>query len=663
MKKLVVYLNICFLLLGFSFQVSAQKVNQRTLYQQAQTAYENREFTTAFQYINQLKRVYKNQDYLRLKILSHFNMISFQFNITDYQTIVSLKEDVDYYLSNFSIAPDDEIKKISRSLEGRAFEPFYAYMAIGYQRNFFKDYKSALMFFKRADSIQPENTDAKLSMARIYKMDDEEVNDYEKSFALFKSLAELGNAEAQNNLAWMYTYGQGVDANPKKGIEWNLKAAEKGNLNAQYIIATHYVKGEYLPKNDSLAFYWHQKAAYRGYQFSKLELADMYFHGAGVETNQIAAVEWYKKAANMGNLRAKYILGWIYENGRGADQDIDLAMQWYEQAAEGGNTGALYALARIYDCCTYGINKNDQLAENFYIKAAELGHLESQNQLGIKYVFGNGVEKDKEQALYWLEKAADQGSNMALNNLATIYLMGDLVEIDEEKAKYYIQKPVQEQYEPALLNKALMHAQGMGYEKDEIKAFQLIKALADKNNARAIYRLALFYEKGTGTSQNTVKAKAYFEKAAALGNPVAYIKISQIYEKQENMEMAKVYLQRGIDQGVLGAKYLYGRMYYEGKSVKQSYTEALRWNNSSDCAGGIFDQAMQHYLGKGTAPDTDRALKLVKELIETNENFVKELYVNISEGGEIHTLYPKYAVDALAFFTFLNEEFNLDLEK
>ena len=662
MNKLLVYLCICFLLIGFSHQGSAQKVNQRTLYLQAHTAFENRDYTTAFQYISQLKRVYKNEDYLRLKILSHFNMVNLQFNLTDYQTIVSLKEDVDYYLNNFSIAPDDEIKTISSRLEGPAFEPFNAYMTKGNQRYHFKDYKNALMWFEKADSIQPENTIAKLFIARIYRQDDEEVKDYEKSFALYKGLAEQGNAEAQNNLAWMYTNGKGVDANPEKGIEWNLKAAEEGNLNAQYIIATHYVKGEYLPKNDSLAFHWHQQAALRGYQFSQLELADMYYHGAGVETNQIAAVEWYNKAADLGNLRAKYILGWIYENGRGADQDMDLAMQWYEQAAEGGNTGALYALARIYDCGTYGINKNDQLAETFYIKAAELGHLESQNQLGVKYAFGNGVENDKDQALYWLEKAADQGSNMALNNLATIYLMGDLVEKDEEKAKYYIQKPVQEQYEPALLNNALMYAQGTGYEKDEIKAFHLIKALADQDNARAIYRLAFFYEKGTGTAQNTVKAKTYFEKAAALGNPVAYINISQIYEKQGNMEMAKVYLQKGIDQGVSGAKHLYGRMYYEGKSVKQSYKEALRWNNSSGCAGGIFDRALQHYHGKGTAPDTDKALKLVKELIETNENFVKELYSNVSEGGEIHTLYPNYAVDALAFFTFLNEEFDLDLE-
>ena len=44
-----------------------------------------------------------------------------------------------------------------------------------------------------------------------------------------------------------------------------------------------------------------------------------------------------------------------------------------------------------------------------YRKAAEQGDAQAQNNLGVCYYLGYGVQKDLTQAEFWLRKAADQG--------------------------------------------------------------------------------------------------------------------------------------------------------------------------------------------------------------------------------------------------------------
>src|SRR5690606_24795206 len=114
-NKLLFHCCICFLVL-FSETLSAQKVNQHTLYQQAQVAFENEAYSDALHYISQLRRVHKNQDYLRLKIQSQFYSINKFSAFDSYDEIVSLKEDVAHYLHNFDTSPDDEIHAIHSRL-------------------------------------------------------------------------------------------------------------------------------------------------------------------------------------------------------------------------------------------------------------------------------------------------------------------------------------------------------------------------------------------------------------------------------------------------------------------------------------------------------------------------------------------------------------------
>jgi len=55
-------------------------------------------------------------------------------------------------------------------------------------------------------------------------------------------------------------------------------------------------------------------------------------------------------------------------------------------------------------------NDNIKLAEELYLKAAELGSGHAAHELGVLYVVGGkGVEPNHEKSQYWLEKSLESG--------------------------------------------------------------------------------------------------------------------------------------------------------------------------------------------------------------------------------------------------------------
>ena len=68
-----------------------------------------------------------------------------------------------------------------------------------------------------------------------------------------------------------------------------------------------------------------------------------------------------------------------------------------------------------------GVPRDDQLAVQWYRKAAEQGHAAGQNNLGWMYAEGRGVPKDDRLAVQWFRKAAKQGHAAAHSNLYLRY--------------------------------------------------------------------------------------------------------------------------------------------------------------------------------------------------------------------------------------------------
>ena len=88
--------------------------------------------------------------------------------------------------------------------------------------------------------------------------------DYTTALKEFAALAEQGDADAQFNLALMYTNGHGVPQDYKQAVKWYTKAAEQGDAEAQYNLGTMYAIGQGVPQDNVYAHMWFNLAAVDG---------------------------------------------------------------------------------------------------------------------------------------------------------------------------------------------------------------------------------------------------------------------------------------------------------------------------------------------------------------------------------------------------------------
>jgi TPR repeat protein len=84
-------------------------------------------------------------------------------------------------------------------------------------------------------------------------------------------------------------------------------------------------------------------------------------------------------------------------------------------------------------------NGNSREAYRGFKRLAKRDHIEAQYQLGMLYLFGEGVTQDTAQGISWLEQAANSGSYGAANELGQVYLSGKGVAVDERKALKWLE--------------------------------------------------------------------------------------------------------------------------------------------------------------------------------------------------------------------------------
>ena len=164
--------------------------------------------------------------------------------------------------------------------------------------------------------------------------------DYAKSMKYCRIAAERGNADAMNDIGFMYERGQGVTKDNVEATKWYRKAAELGDAIGQTNLGIMYRDGRGVEKDYVEAVKWFRKAADQGHATGQLNLGYMYDMGYGVTQDYAEAMKWYRKAAEQGNASAQYNLGQSYRVGWGVSVDLTQAKYWYEKAAEQGHEDA-----------------------------------------------------------------------------------------------------------------------------------------------------------------------------------------------------------------------------------------------------------------------------------------------------------------------------------
>ena len=114
----------------------------------------------------------------------------------------------------------------------------------------------------------------------------------------FKRAAGLGNSEAIYALGTMYEGGDGVRRDVRKAMQLYRTAAELGDADAQHNLAALLEKeGEH---NAVEAAHFYKLAAAQGLTEAEYNLAICYEEGTGVDVDLEEAKRWYARAAEKG---------------------------------------------------------------------------------------------------------------------------------------------------------------------------------------------------------------------------------------------------------------------------------------------------------------------------------------------------------------------------
>jgi uncharacterized protein len=164
--------------------------------------------------------------------------------------------------------------------------------------------------------------------------------DFATALRRIRPLAEQGNASAQNELAFLYSYGYGVPQNDAEAMKWYRKAADQGNADAQSNLGRMEAAAAYGRRDYATALRLYRPLADQGDTNAQTFLGFSYANGQDVPRNYAEAVKWYRLAADQGDAVAQYDLGLMYDDGYGVPQDYVRAHMWFNlSAAQGDQDG------------------------------------------------------------------------------------------------------------------------------------------------------------------------------------------------------------------------------------------------------------------------------------------------------------------------------------
>ncbi|GEA05847.1 hypothetical protein KUL42_06080 [Alteromonas sp. KUL42] len=207
---------------------------------------------------------------------------------------------------------------------------------------------------------------ASLELGKLYYFSPYINSDIDNAQTLFKRAAEHGSEEAKYYLARIYLYERNDRPEALKVVEELHKA---GNVSGTYLLGKMTFNGWGVEKNEAYGIELIQLAAQQGSTHAFAQLGWHYMNGVGVEQNYEVAKEFLEKAVSSDGLEAKYAqfnLGWMYYNGLGVSKDYQKAMTWFKRSEARGFKDASSMLGKIYEEGGYGLNKDIELALNYY---------------------------------------------------------------------------------------------------------------------------------------------------------------------------------------------------------------------------------------------------------------------------------------------------------
>ena len=464
---------------------------------------------------------------------------------------------------------------------GRARELYFSSAELGYPESQTKvggfyvlgdgvdvDYEKAAFWFDKA--ARQGNLVALNDLGNIFKEGLFFERDDGKAISLYRLAAEARSDAGKLNFGRHLIQSE----DPREvalGVTLIEQAAENGLAKAQTTLALHYVEGDIVKKDFDRAFNLFRAAASSGDLEGIVGLGMNYANGYGCEKDLAKAAQLFEVAAEQGAAQAQFNLAWSYHYGLGVYRNLELALKWYSAAAEQGNPGAIRGVGEMYELGAGGLQQDLVEAAQLYERAAEMGDLVAQYNLGVFYEHGEGVPVNRRLAETYLERSANQGHNSAQLNLGLLYQSGVEGVPDYKKAIYWLQMA------------------------------------AESGNPKAQGAIGSMYLNGHGVNKDTTKAIHHLELSAATGEVYSQYNLALVLrgvnDGPVDQERSTYWLKQAADRGFGPAQVDLSICYLKGTGVELNHAEAYKWALLSVSSGDKRGEKLQTYCEENIQED------------------------------------------------------------
>jgi TPR repeat protein len=212
------------------------------------------------------------------------------------------------------------------------------------------------------------------------------------------------------------------------------------------IISAQMLLGEMLRQSDSDdSLKWFIAAGNRGQTEAMVCAGQMLASGRGVHAPDLSeAAVWFSKAAEQGDSAGMYALAECHLFGKGVPKDPKRAVELLTAAATLNNPRAMNLLGDVYRKGVPGlVDPNFNESVRLFSRAKELGFLDAQGNLGVLYIYGQGVPKDEQKAFALFRDGAEKGNALCMFFYAMCFEGGVGVERDRESARNWYVRAAQ----------------------------------------------------------------------------------------------------------------------------------------------------------------------------------------------------------------------------
>lgn len=168
-----------------------------------------------------------------------------------------------------------------------------------------------------------------------------------KAFELLSIGADNGIAAAKASVGLMLVTGEGIQANPARGLELLQEAFHEGYPNAGNHLSDMYFAGTYVSKDIEKAHEWLDMVVEAGDERTMAILGHYLVTGSHGKTDVQKGMALLERSIEKNFVPAYLWIGKLYKEGMGVPMDLGKAREWLERGVAAGNMSCTLALTMM----------------------------------------------------------------------------------------------------------------------------------------------------------------------------------------------------------------------------------------------------------------------------------------------------------------------------